>query len=126
MDSILPTEVVEFVSAYIRSLDQLEVLLLLSALPDREWSVSAIDSVVRSNPEVVAQWLEGFVQSGIVSRSEDPPVYRYQPSNVEIAKAVAALGACYKMGRHRIVDLIYRPQSPLKDLSDAFRFRRKP
>lgn len=125
MEYSIPPEVDQFVAKYIRSLDQLEVLLLLSALPDREWTASAVDSVVRSNPKVVEQWLEGFVSSGIMARSGDPPLYRYQPNRDELARTIAALGATYKMSRHKVVELIYaRPQSPLKDLSDAFRFKK--
>ena len=36
MESVISAEVAQFVEMHIRSLDQLEVLLLVSALPDRE------------------------------------------------------------------------------------------
>ena len=123
MESTIPTEVAQFVVKQIRSLDQLEVLLLLSALPDREWSVTALDSVVRSNPDSVAQWLDGFVAEGFVVRHGDPPVYRYQPPTEAMAQTIAALGATYKVSRHKIVELIYSRAQSIKDLSDAFRFK---
>ena len=126
MESDIPAAVVQFVGKHIRFLDQLEVLLLVSALPDREWSVAAVDSVIRSNPQAVSRWLEGFVQSGIFSCSGDTGLYRYQPSSDELARSVAALGATYKMSRHRIIDLIYSgPPSAIKSFSDAFRIRKQ-
>jgi hypothetical protein len=51
MEQNIPDEAVRFVREYIRSLDQLEALLLVSALPDREWSAEAVDSVIGSNSE---------------------------------------------------------------------------
>ena len=126
MESTIPDEVIQFVARYIRSLDQLETLLLVCALPDREWSAPQVDSVIRSNPASVSDWLEGFVQAGILSRSDDKQFYRYQPSSDELARAVAALGATYKMSRHKIVKLIYSEQSSaIKSFSEAFRFRKQ-
>ncbi len=44
MEAGIPEEVRQFVGKYIRSLDQLEVLLLVSALTDLEWSVADVDA----------------------------------------------------------------------------------
>ena len=113
---------------YICSLDQLEVLLLVSALPDRQWSANDVYSIVLSTPALVAERLESLVNAGIFSKAGQPPVYRYQPKNEELARAISALGAAYKLSRHRIVELIYAPSppdDPLKRFSDAFRFKRK-
>jgi len=126
MEPLIPTEVARFVEKHIRSLDQLEVLLLVSALPDREWTVEAVDAIVRSNPNAVSQWLEEFVQSGLLIRSAEPPMYRYAPKSDELARSVAALGSTYKLCRHKVVELIYsRPASSIRSFSDAFRFKKK-
>ena len=128
MESAIPVEVHQFVGKYIRNLDQLEVLLLVSALPDREWSVDDVYNVVRSSPAAVSERLEYLVNAGILSRTAQPPVYRYQPRTEELSQAISALGATYKMSRHRIVELIYAPsraEDTLKEFSEAFRFKRK-
>ena len=128
MEGGIPEEVRQFVGKYIRSLDQLEVLLLVSALPDREWAAADVDNVVRSSPALVTERLESLVNAGILSRTAQPPVYRYQPRTEEIARAISALGATYKLSRHRIVELIYapsRPDDPLTSFTEAFRFKRK-
>ena len=128
MESTIPAEVREFVEKHIRSLDQLEVLLLVSARPDREWSVDDVYNVVRSSPTVVSERLESLVNMRILSRAGQPPLFRYQPQTEELSRAISALGATYKLSRHRIVELIYAPSrsdDPLKGFSDAFRFKRK-
>ncbi len=128
MEVGIPEEVRQFVGKYIRTLDQLEVLLLVSALPDREWSVNDVYQVILSNTAAVTDRLESLFNAGMLSRSKEPPVYRYQPKNEEMAHAISALGAAYKLSRHRIVELIYAPSradDPLTSFSDAFRFKRK-
>ncbi len=123
MDSNIPAEVQRFVATHITSLDQLEVLLLVSSLPDREWSADAVYRVVLSNPVIVAERLTGFVRAGLLVCAGDPPLFRYGPSTDEKAKQIAALGALYKTARHKIIELIYKPADPLKHFSDAFKFK---
>ena len=117
-------EVRQFVAKYIQSLDQVEVLLLVSALPDRAWSADAVYKVVLSNPALVVERLENFVAAGLLRRSGDPPVFSYAPPTVEVANQVAALSAIYKTSRHKIVEFIYRPRpDPMKSFSDAFKLK---
>jgi hypothetical protein len=81
-----------------------------------------------STPAVVTERLESLASAGMLLRAKQPPVYRYQPKNEEMARAISALGAAYKLSRHRIVELIYtssRSQDPLTGFSDAFKFKRK-
>lgn len=119
----------QFLERYIRSLDQLEVLLLVSALPDREWSVDEVYNVVRSSPGVVRERLDYFTAAGMLScTTGDVPVrYRFQPRNADMQATIAALSTAYKISRHKIVELIYsrpEPGDPLIDFSDAFRLKK--
>jgi DNA-binding IclR family transcriptional regulator len=125
MASDIPVEVRQFVANYIKSLDQLEILLLVSALPDHEWSVDDVYRVVLSNPAIVAERLENFVQVGLLKCSGSPPMYSYGPRTPELGNQIAALSAVYKMSRHKMVELIYRQESDsLKAFSDAFKLKR--
>ncbi len=126
MDCDVPGTVLRFISNHIRSLDQLEVLLLVNSLPDREWSVVAIDAIIRSNPEMVSRWLEGFVRLGVLSKSAQTGLYRYQPSNHQQGQIVADLAAIYKTSRHRVIELIYSgPPSAIRSFAEAFKFRNR-
>jgi hypothetical protein len=124
MASVIPVEVQRFLWTHIRSLDQLEVLLLVCSSPDQEWSGEAVYEVVRSNLAVVTDRLESFCRAGVLARSGEPPRYRYAPQTEELRRQIAALDAAYKLGRHRIVELIYtRPTDPLLEFSDAFKLK---
>ena len=128
MEEGIPEEVRQFIEKHIRSLDQLEVLLLVSALPGSEWSVDAVYNVVRTSPAVVAERLEFFTSAGMLKRSGEPPVYQYQPRTEQMGKAISLIGAAYKLSRHRIVELIYAPSradDPLTSFTDAFRFKKR-
>jgi hypothetical protein len=128
MEAGVPVEVRQFVEKYIHSLDQLEVLLLVSALPDRNWSVDDVYNVVRSSPAVVTERLEFFTEAGMLTRSGEPPVYRYQPRTEQLGQAISSISVAYKLSRHRIVELIYAPSrmdDPLTSFTDAFRFKKR-
>lgn len=126
MAANIPTEIARFIEKHITALDQLEVLLLVCALPDREWSAEAIYQVVRTTPALVVKRLEEFVRDGFLSRAGEPPLYRYAPRSEELASQVSAVGAFYKMSRHKVVELIYSiPREPLTEFSEAFRFKRE-
>lgn len=125
MGPIIPSEVENFIALHIKSLDQLEVLLLLAALPDREWSVDAVYQVVKSSRQAVSQRLDEFVTKGLIARGEAPDTYRYCPQTDETANAISQLGAVYKTSRHKILELIYSSKNDaVKGFSEAFRFRK--
>ncbi|MCA1846112.1 MAG: hypothetical protein LC792_23560, partial [Actinobacteria bacterium] len=52
--------------------------------------------------------------------------YRFDPRDPAMAVAVAMLAELYPAYRLAVVSLIYaRPTGPVRDLSDAFRLRKK-
>jgi hypothetical protein len=125
MSCDIPGEVIQFVRKHIRSLEQLEILVLLQGSRAREWSADDMDAVIRSTPESIGRWLEQFVQIGLVARTSPVPTYRYAPANAELERAAIALAAAYKLSRHRIIELVYSPgPSAIKSFSAAFRLRR--
>jgi hypothetical protein len=120
----VPDQVRRFLSRYIRSLEQLEVLMLVSALPDREWTVDAVFSVVQTNRSLVQQRLDEFVKQGILMRGTEG-VYRFAPQSDALAKDIAAMASFYKLSRHKVIELIYAtPSDDILKFSDAFRFKK--
>lgn len=127
-ESDLSPQVNQFIGRYIRSLDQLEVLLLVSALPDKEWASEDVYNIVRSNPTVVTERLEYFVKVGMLATNGTPARYRYQPKTSDLDKVIGELSLAYKGSRHKIVEMIYsrsEPADPLKEFSDAFRIKKE-
>ena len=126
MPARIPVEVERFLVKYITSLEQLEVLLLVSALPDREWSPDDVYRVVMTTPPLVSQRLEEFVQAGFLTRrSVESALYRYAPRTEALAHELANVGAFYKVSRHKVVEFIYsNKRGPLTEFSEAFRLKR--
>ena len=128
MESQIPESVARFIAQNIGSLEQLEILLLISSVPEQEWSIEAVYNIIRSSPQSVAERLEELRQRGLLSGSETKPVaYRFTPRPPEVAQVVEALAHEYKERRVKIVELIYSPRAePLKTFADAFKFRKEP
>jgi len=124
MAADVPKEIQRFISDYIQTLEQLEVLLLVAALPDRAWTVDGVFQVVQTNREVVQARLDEFVGRGLMHVAAGE--YRYAPQTPELARQVAATSEFYKLRRHTMVEFIYsRPDDELRNFSDAFRFRKE-
>lgn len=122
----VPTEVRDFVAKHLSAYDQLEVLMLVSDSPDTEWTVPSVFKVVQSTRELVEERLEGFVKEGFLVRVPASGGYRFSPRTEELRQQIAALAVAYRLGRHQLIELIYAPpRDPLREFSDAFKFKRE-
>lgn len=120
----IPKEVVEFVSEHIASMEQLEVLLLLSSHPEKEWAVEAVFSQIQSSPASVAQRLQEFCDRGFFIQPS-PQLFRYSPKTPNLSNTVQALAKAYKERRVKIIELIYRkPVDDVQSFADAFKLRK--
>jgi len=126
MEGPIPESVARFITVHVRSLEQLEILLLLASQPGRAWSVDAVYDVIRSSRSSAAERLGELQLQGLLSVSAGKePTYRFQPQAPEIAAAVEALAQFYKERRVKIVELIYsQPTDPLQHFADAFKFKK--
>ncbi|HTD65305.1 MAG TPA: hypothetical protein VK846_02090 [Candidatus Limnocylindria bacterium] len=125
----MPESVVRFIASHIRSLEQLEVLLLLSAQPHRDWTAADVYNVVRSSEASIFERLDELRMSGLLSSVESggsvAKTYRFAPSSPELAAVTDLLAHEHKERRVKIVELIYSPQAePLKGFADAFKFKK--
>jgi|SRR5688572_20738102 hypothetical protein len=120
----LPTPVQQFLSKYIRSLEQLEVLLLLRKSPDRVWTSAEVYEVVRSSRSSVEERLESFVQLGFLAKENGPPfTFRYAPTD-SLAAAVDETAGAYQKWRVRVIEAIFTPVvDPAQRFADAFKVR---
>ena len=120
----LPSTVREFLARYIRSVEQLEVLLLVQDQPNRSWSAGDVYSVIRSSEGSIAARLEAFAKEGFLAHENDGR-YRYAPQNTDLRAAVEQTAAAYKTWRIRVVEAIFTPPSdPVQSFADAFKLRK--
>jgi hypothetical protein len=113
----------QLIARHIHSVEQLEVLLLIRAAPDRDWTVKDISRALVSAPETVMVRLSDLEQRGLIARSGEG--WRYAAEG-ELARAVDDVAAAYATRRFTVVELIFsNPSGQAATLADAFRIRKK-
>lgn len=125
MSAGIDPAVLAFVDRHIHSIEQLEILLLVHRLKDREWTARAVADELRSNPDSAAQRLRELAEDGLVVAADgSPDVYRYRATG-DLDRAVVALADAYRDYRLRITERVFSKPDGLTSFADAFRFRRK-
>ncbi len=86
MSSGISRAVEQFIHDNINSVEQLEVLLLLAADPQREWTATRVSQELRIQPESAANRLADLHSRGILdSKPDAEPQSLLQPQNQGIA-----------------------------------------
>lgn len=121
----LPNSVQHFLSQYIRSLEQLEVLLLLRSSPNRSWTSVEVYEIVRSSRSSVEERLENFVLLGFLAKNDgSPPTFRYAPKE-NLGAAVDETASAYQTWRLRVIEAIFTPPvDAAQRFADAFKVRK--
>jgi hypothetical protein len=120
----VPASVRGFIASHIVSVAQLDVLLLLRAAADKEWTAPEVARALVTQPEAAGGWLEDLRQRGFASEREGR--YRYTPANAELDRLVDALAESYANYRVAVIGLIFaRPSERITSFADAFRIRKK-
>jgi hypothetical protein len=114
-----------FIASHIVAVAQLEVLLLLRAAADKEWTASEVARALVTQPEAAAGWLDDL--AGRELATENGGRYRYAAPGAEVERTVDALAESYAKYRVAVIGLIFgRPSEGVTRLADAFRIRRRP
>ena len=124
-DTIQP-DVRRFVAEHITSADQLDILLLMHAQPDRSWTARQVSEAVFTVPTLATMRLEELVERGLLSSSGGAdPAYRYAPASTSLRERLDGLASAYRANRVGVIQLVFqKPTDPLQSFSDAFRLRR--
>jgi hypothetical protein len=85
----LPTAVRRLISERIESVQQLEILLLLRAAPDKDWAPPEVARALVTQVESSQEWLEEMTRTRFLV--SDGRVYRYAPVTAELEDAVKGL-----------------------------------
>lgn len=117
-----------FINENIRSVAELECLLLLQADPQRIWSPADMGRELCIEEQWALTHLQQLSRAGcIVAVDGQTPGYRYEPRSSELGTTLAKLASGYAQYRVSVIELIYaRPVDPLQSFADAFRFRKEP
>lgn len=125
MGETIPAVLVEFLGRHVRTVGQLEVLLLFQADSTKEWNVELVSKTLRANIKSISIWLEEFREAGLLS-CPTPTTYRYAPRNSEIEKQVQLLSEHYKVRPFKIIEVITnRPTNQMMSFLDAFKIKKE-
>ncbi|MEO5728861.1 MAG: hypothetical protein ABI134_11560 [Byssovorax sp.] len=107
-----------FITTHINSIEELEVLVLLRATEEREWSAAQISRELGASVPWIQERLADLASRGFLSIQEagSEPLYRYAPSTRESRAQVEDLALTYKQRRLSVINLVYsKPDSPRPD-----------
>lgn len=123
-ESGLPADVEQFISDYIRTVEHLEVVLAVAAAPQGAASAPEVFAKVRSSEVSVRERLDELTDEGLFFREGDS--FRISTKDPATAGTINELARAYKERSIRVIQTIYSDRRrAVRELSDAFRFRRK-
>jgi hypothetical protein len=111
------TEIRAFLVRCIRSVAQLEALLLLHASPRQAWNVPAVARRLYVGQEDAAQLLDGLVCCGLAVT--DGEAYRYQPRDCEMRALVDRLAETYARSLVPVTRVIHERDIACRKFPDA-------
>ena len=127
-DGISPT-ITQFIEQQVRSVEHLEIILLLGRNPDKAFSVEDVYQEIMSTRDSVHGWLDEMVVHHLaVCNAGAVLAYQFASANAALYETVEQLAAFYKAYPVRVIEAIYRPRKPqtdpAQDFADAFRIRK--
>ena len=116
----------ELISRHIHSVEQLEVLLLCRAVPDKAWTPAEVARALVTGTDTASLRLVDLAERGLL-RVEPGGAkgYRYAPPNRRLDASVDELAEAYATRRVTVIGLIFsKPDDAATAFADAFLFRR--
>jgi hypothetical protein len=125
-ESGFSAELDRFIAAEIQSLEQLEILLLLSGNPHKWWSAAGVYEVVKSSLGSVENRLKDMAGRKVLATDAEGR-YQFAPAHEDYWKLVSELREAYKERSVKVVQAIYSARSApdgVQEFARAFRLRR--
>jgi predicted ArsR family transcriptional regulator len=125
-DAVIPPRVQRFISTHIDSIEKLEVLLLMRARADREWTARDVSQELRITEVSATARLEDLAARRLLAVKEgSQPSYRFSPASAEDAQDVSQLQETYSTRRVSVISFIFsKPLDKVRGFADAFRLKR--
>ncbi len=122
----LPLIVREFLARYIRSVEQLEILLLVSLPAGGPWTIRKVYDAILSTEHSVSGWLEELARHTLIRRESEPPVYGAS-TDLAMVEQIAAIRLAYKTAPVRVIEAIYKRETDAaQSFADAFKLKTPP
>jgi hypothetical protein len=119
----VPKEVERFIATDIESVEQLEVLLLLRAAPEKQWTAQEVARALVFRVDSAADWLARMAERGLLAQFDNR--YLFAPATPEVTETIDALAESFAKYRVTVIALIFsKPSDRVRLFSDAFRIRR--
>jgi hypothetical protein len=125
----LPESVRRFLASYIKSVEQLEILMVLSEAPDRWWLAEDVFQRIQSSRGSVAERLAHLKSQGFLAarQGDDGQVlHRFRPVTLELGAAAAEAMTAYRTRRVKVIEAIFTPAvDQLQSFANAFKFNKE-
>lgn len=120
----LPASVRLFLARYVRSVEQLEILLLFGRAPQGVWSSKKVYDTILSTPHSVERWLEEMTRTGLLERVADQPGCYRCCTQEELLGQIQLLADLYHISPVRVIEAIYRRDTiAAQSFADAFKLK---
>lgn len=125
-ERVFSEELERFIATEINSLEQLEILLLLSGNPHKWWTATGVYEVIKSSVQSVQDRLNAMSDRGLLTQEVENEIrYRFAPKSEEIWRITSELRDSYKERPVKVVQAIYnKPPDAVQEFARAFRLRK--
>jgi hypothetical protein len=128
MSEDFPADIKQFISAHIRSVAELEAILMMRNQPDRRWSALEVSQSLYTSAEMAAAQLRELGHRGLLATApleSGEEGFQYRPAAADSDAKLAALAELYKQRRVSVITAIYsEPMDNVRTFADAFRLRK--
>jgi hypothetical protein len=123
----LDDELRVFVVTHFRTIEQLEILLLLRSEPNRAFTAETAFDRIRSSLSSISERLRELCIAGFLDCQAGPPAtFRYAPRTPELGQSLNKVADAYKTRRVSVVQAIYAQRDGgASEIARAFRFGKK-
>lgn len=124
MASALSENLERFIRERLPSTEQVEIVLLLRAEPERAWSAPEVSQRLGTPPESTAMRLFLLASNGVVTfdGTGGVPKYRHNPADQALIDELAEV---FEARPGAIYDVVGAPtRDPIRSFSDAFKLKK--
>lgn len=121
-DSEFSEEIRNFINAHIRSVGNLDVLVLLADDPKKSWTPEDVSRELRTNPDYANSQLQELKRIGLIESVNGGFISHRNP---QVLDMVYRLRSAYNSRRSSVINLIYeQPLEKIRGFAEAFKLKK--